>query len=80
MAGSHPGSVHVLGEHQPASDDVAGDVGHRPAGGEGVCAQPDERVLNGNVELSQDHSGGLVDLGAVVPQPVPPRPVPPRLL
>ena len=52
-------------------DDVVGDLGQRAVVGEGVGAQPDERVLGRDVELGQDQPGGLVDLGPVGRQPVP---------
>ena len=47
-------------EAQSTGDDIVGDVGHEPAGAEGVAAQAQQRFGHRDVELRGDHPRGLV--------------------
>lgn len=55
-----PASVGL--ELQSALEDVAGDVGGAAAGGVSVSAQPDKGLGQLNLQLGDEHSGGLADL------------------
>ena len=51
-------------EPESAVEDVAGDVGGAAAGGVGVGAQADQGLGGLDLQLGDEHAGGLADLGA----------------